>query len=145
MKPSASRSFPFHDPHARVDQGQHRAGEGDLVQPGRVIHIPEQLVDGLWDFGLYGCAVWLTLFLLLAVIAMSTFLSELTSNTAQVATMLPLPAAFARAAGVRPYILLVPCTRAASAVFMKPVGTPPNAIVSGTGLVTIGNICRASF
>ena len=59
--------------------------------------------------------------------------------------MVPLLAALAPAVGVHPYMLIIPCTLAASAAFMMPVGTPPNAIVFGTGLVTIGNMCRAGF
>jgi sodium-dependent dicarboxylate transporter 2/3/5 len=105
------------------------------VEHNGVAEYLSSLADGLRG--------WPTLLLLLAVVAMTTFLSELTSNTAQVATMLPLLAAFAPAAGVHPYMLIVPCTLAASAAFMMPVGTPPNAIVFGTGLLTIGDMCRA--
>ncbi len=82
---------------------------------------------------------------LLAVIALTVFMSELTSNTAQVATMLPILAALAPALGVPPAMLLVPCTLAASLAFMMPVGTPPNAIVFGTGLVTIPDMVKAGF
>ena len=46
---------------------------------------------------------------------------------------------------MHPYLLIVPCTFAASAAFMMPVGTPPNAIVFGTGLIRIGEMCRAGF
>ncbi len=85
------------------------------------------------------------LLVLLAVIALTTFLSELTSNTAQVATMVPLLAAIGPAVGVSPEVLVVACALAASAAFMMPVGTPPNAIVFGTGLLTIGQMARAGF
>jgi sodium-dependent dicarboxylate transporter 2/3/5 len=81
----------------------------------------------------------------LAIVALTTFASELTSNTAQVALMLPLLAAAAPAMGVPPALLLIPCTLAASLAFMMPVGTPPNAIVFGTGLVTVPQMCRAGF
>jgi sodium-dependent dicarboxylate transporter 2/3/5 len=79
----------------------------------------------------------------LAIVAITTFMSELTSNTAQVATMLPIVAALAPVLGVPPALLLVPVTLAASLAFMMPVGTPPNAIVFGTGLVTIPDMIRA--
>ncbi|MBM3346119.1 MAG: anion transporter, partial [Betaproteobacteria bacterium] len=85
------------------------------------------------------------LLILLAVVALTTFMSELTSNTAQVATLVPLLAALAPAAGVHPYLLIVHRTFAASAAFMMPVGAPPNAIVFGTGLIGIGDMCRAGF
>jgi len=92
--------------------------------------------------GLGGAPIVLVVF---AVVALTTFMSEVTSNTAQVATMLPILAALAPALGVPPALLLVPCTLAASLAFMMPVGTPPNAIVFGTGLVTIPDMIRAGF
>jgi sodium-dependent dicarboxylate transporter 2/3/5 len=57
--------------------------------------------------------------------------------------MLPIVAALAPALGVPPPLLLIPVTMAASLAFMMPVGTPPNAIVFGTGLVTIPDMVRA--
>ncbi len=80
-----------------------------------------------------------------AIVAITTFASELTSNTAQVALMLPLLAAAAPGLGVPPALLLVPCTLAASLAFMMPVGTPPNAIVFGTGLVRVPQMVRAGL
>ena len=81
----------------------------------------------------------------LAIVAITTFASELTSNTAQVALMLPLLAAAAPGLGVPPALLLIPCTLAASLAFMMPVGTPPNAIVFGTGLVKVPQMVRAGL
>ncbi len=92
-----------------------------------------------------GFGGWPIIGVILAIAALTTFSSELTSNTAQVATMLPLLAAIAPGLGVHPALLLVPCTLSASAAFMMPVGTPPNAIVFGTGLLTIPQMCRAGF
>ncbi len=79
------------------------------------------------------------------VVAVTTFASELTSNTAQVALMLPLLAGAAPGLGVHPGLLLIPCTFAASLAFMMPVGTPPNAIVFGTGMVKIQQMIRAGI
>lgn len=92
-----------------------------------------------------GWGGWPVLAVIVAVALLTTFSSELTSNTAQVATMLPLLAAIAPSLGVHPALLLIPCTLAASAAFMMPVGTPPNAIVFGTGLLTIPQMCKAGF
>ncbi len=92
-----------------------------------------------------GLGGWPVLAVILMIAALTTFTSELTSNTAQVATMLPLLAAIAPGLAVHPALLLIPCTLAASAAFMMPVGTPPNAIVFGTGLVTIPQMCKAGF
>jgi len=71
------------------------------------------------------------------VLAITVFLSELTSNTAQAATMIPLLAAMAAGLGLDPELLIIACALGASCAFMMPVGTPPNAIAFGTGLVTM--------
>jgi sodium-dependent dicarboxylate transporter 2/3/5 len=92
--------------------------------------------------GLAGWPMWAVL---LATIAIMVFMSELTSNTAQVATMLPILAALAPVLGVPPAMLLVPATIAASCAFMMPVGTPPNAIVFGTGLVRMPQMIKAGI
>lgn len=83
------------------------------------------------------------LLLLLAITAMTVFLSELTSNTAQVATMVPVLAAMAPVLGMNPYVLILACTLGASSAYMMPVGTPPNAIVFGTGLVRMPQMMKA--
>jgi sodium-dependent dicarboxylate transporter 2/3/5 len=85
------------------------------------------------------------LLLLLAIATMTVFLSELTSNTAQVATMVPVLAAMAPVLGMNPYVLIIACTLAASSAYMMPVGTPPNAIVFGTGLVRMPQMMKAGF
>lgn len=85
----------------------------------------------------------------LLVIALVTaavvFLTELTSNTATAATLLPVLAALAPGLGLEPYLLLVPATLAASCAFMMPVATPPNAIVFGSGLVDVPQMARAGL
>jgi sodium-dependent dicarboxylate transporter 2/3/5 len=83
------------------------------------------------------------LLLLLAITTMTVFLSELTSNTAQVATMMPVLAAMAPMLGMNPYALIIACTLGASSAYMMPVGTPPNAIVFGTGLVRMPQMMKA--
>lgn len=92
-----------------------------------------------------GFAGWPMFVVVVTVIALMVFMSELTSNTAQVATMLPILAALAPVLGVPPALLLLPATIAASCAFMMPVGTPPNAIVFGTGLVRMPQMIRAGF
>jgi sodium-dependent dicarboxylate transporter 2/3/5 len=85
------------------------------------------------------------LVVLLVIVSMTVFLSELTSNTAQVSTMVPVLAAMAPALGMSPYVLIFACTLAASSAYMMPVGTPPNAIVFGTGLVRLPQMMKAGF
>jgi solute carrier family 13 (sodium-dependent dicarboxylate transporter), member 2/3/5 len=92
-----------------------------------------------------GFTGWPIAAVVVVVITLMVFMSELTSNTAQVATMLPILAALAPVLGVPPALLLLPATIAASCAFMMPVGTPPNAIVFGTGLVRMPQMMKAGF
>lgn len=86
-----------------------------------------------------------TLLLVMAVIALVIFLTELTSNTATTATFIPILAALSPVFDLHPYMLIVPAAIAASCAFMLPVATPPNAIVFGSGHVTIQQMIRAGF
>jgi sodium-dependent dicarboxylate transporter 2/3/5 len=86
---------------------------------------------------------------MLVIIAATTtlviFLTELTSNTATTSMALPVFTGIALGLGQDPLLLLVPLTIAASCAFMLPVGTPPNAIVFGSGLVSIPQMARAGL
>ena len=73
------------------------------------------------------------------------FLTELTSNTATATTFLPVLGSLAVGIGVDPLLLLVPATLAASCAFMMPVATPPNAIVFGSGAISIRQMLRAGL
>jgi len=88
---------------------------------------------------------WGIVVLVVAAVTLVVFLTELTSNLATTATLLPVMGAIAIQAGVPPLILTVPITIAASCAFMLPVATPPNAIVFATGTVTIPQMIRAGF
>ena len=59
--------------------------------------------------------------------------------------ILPVMAAFAISLNIHPYALMVPCAMAANCAFMLPVGTPPNAIMFGTGKVTIMGMVKTGF
>ena len=76
---------------------------------------------------------------------MIVFLTELTSNTATTATFVPILLAVANGLGLAPVMLILPAAFAASCAFMLPVATPPNAIVFGSGLVTIAQMARAGL
>jgi sodium-dependent dicarboxylate transporter 2/3/5 len=83
--------------------------------------------------------------MVIIVTAIVVFLTELASNTATVATFVPILAAVAPSLGVSPYLLIVPATIAASCGFMLPAGTPPNALVFGSGYIRIAQMIRAGF
>jgi sodium-dependent dicarboxylate transporter 2/3/5 len=70
------------------------------------------------------------------------FLTEVTSNTAITVLLMPILAPAGVAAGIDPAMLMVPAAMAASYGFMMPVGTPPNAIVFGTGMVPMTRMAR---
>lgn len=80
--------------------------------------------------------------LLLILIAAINFLTEITSNLATTAMMLPILAPLALGVDVHPYLLMVGATVAASCAFMLPVATPPNAVVFGSGYLKIYEMAR---
>ena len=73
------------------------------------------------------------------------FLTEITSNVATTSMLMPVFAAAAIPLGVHPYALMVPATLAATCAFMLPVATPPNAVVFGSGYLTIPDMVRAGL
>lgn len=80
-----------------------------------------------------------------AVILFTIFLTELTSNTALAALMVPIFFAIAGQMGIMPAALILPLAIAASCSFMMPVGTPPNALVYATGMVPQRRMIRVGF
>ena len=93
--------------------------------------------------GLSGLGGWPPMLVTFTSVALIILLTELTSNTATAAAFLPVLAALAAAVGRAPMELLVPATLAASCAFMLPVATPPNAIVYGSGELTVPQMARA--
>ncbi|MGD8478338.1 MAG: DASS family sodium-coupled anion symporter [Burkholderiales bacterium] len=83
--------------------------------------------------------------IVMAMITVLIFLTELTSNTATTAAFLPVVAALAISLGEHPLLLVVPAALAASCAFMLPVATPPNAIVFASGQLAIGQMARAGI
>lgn len=80
--------------------------------------------------------------MVLIVTATVVFLTELTSNTATAAAFMPIMASVAIGIGQNPLLLAVPAALAASCAFMLPVATPPNAIIYGSGELTIPQMAR---
>lgn len=107
-------------------------------------------------FGDTGLAIWigeqltdlknLPLFVLLLILVTAVnFLTEVTSNLATTAMLLPILAPMAVAMNIHPYLLLVAATLAASCAFMLPVATPPNAVVFGSGHLRISDMTKAGI
>ena len=85
---------------------------------------------------------WPILLVLVCTVSLIVMLTEITSNTATTAAFLPILAAVAIGFGESPFLLTVPATLGASCAFMLPVATPPNAIVYGSGLLSIPQMSR---
>ncbi len=73
------------------------------------------------------------------------FLTEITSNLATTAMLLPILAPIAESIDVHPFLLMISATIAASCAFMLPVATPPNAVVFGSGILKISDMTRAGL
>jgi len=86
-----------------------------------------------------------TLIMILLVCLMLTFLTEVTSNTAITTLFMPILAAAAVATNIHPLLLMIPASMSASCAFMLPVATPPNAIIFGSGNVTIPQMAKTGF
>lgn len=80
--------------------------------------------------------------ILLLVVTLLILLSNVTSNTGTISMMLPVVASLAAAMSVHPFGIMIAATTAVSFVFMLPVGTPPNAVVFGSGHVTISQMAK---
>lgn len=83
--------------------------------------------------------------LLLILITIVNFLTELTSNIATTAILLPVLVSLAPVLGVHPYYLMIAATLAASCAFMLPVATPPNAVVFGSGYLEMADMVKKGF
>jgi sodium-dependent dicarboxylate transporter 2/3/5 len=80
--------------------------------------------------------------LLLGICLLVTFLTEMTSNTATTNVLMPILGAAATASNLDPILLMIPAAMSASCAFMLPVATIPNAVVFGTGEITVGKMAR---
>ena len=86
---------------------------------------------------------WPIFWVVVLISALILLLTEVNSNTATVSTFLPIVAAMAEGMNVDPLLLVIPITLVASCAFMLPIATPPNAVVFGSGCVTLPQMVRA--
>ncbi len=84
--------------------------------------------------------LWAMMFLAVSITAL---VSELTSNIASTAILLPMFAAVAEGCDIAPLLMIIPATIGASFAFMMPVATPPNALVFASGEINISHMCKA--
>jgi sodium-dependent dicarboxylate transporter 2/3/5 len=80
--------------------------------------------------------------LVLTVCLLMTFLTELTSNTASTILIMPILASVALVNDLDPLVVMLPAALSASCAFMLPVATAPNAVVFGTGYLTVPKMVR---
>ncbi|GIT74316.1 MAG: SLC13 family permease [Candidatus Neomarinimicrobiota bacterium] len=83
--------------------------------------------------------------LVMIIITMLVFLTELTSNTGSAEIFLPILAAIAVQLKVNPLFFMIPATIACSFAFMIPVATPPNALIFGTNRIDIKDMARTGI
>ncbi len=83
--------------------------------------------------------------LVLIITVVSMFVSELMSNIAQVIVFAPVIGGIADAMNMSPLLLGIPMALAASCASMMPMGTPPNAIVFGSGQITLWQMVKAGL
>jgi sodium-dependent dicarboxylate transporter 2/3/5 len=111
------------------------------------------LAKGFVDTGL---AIWIgskltilkdlpLIILILCLVTVVNFLTEITSNLATTAMLLPVLATMSSQVNIHPFILMVGATVAASCAFMLPVATPPNAVVFGAGYLRIPDMVNKGF
>ena len=108
------------------------------------------LASGIKSSGLSGQAASLLngvgtlhiLGMIFAICLLMTFLTELTSNTASTILMMPILGAVALSNDLDPKFLMLPAALSASCAFMLPVATAPNAVVFGSGYLTVPKMVR---
>jgi sodium-dependent dicarboxylate transporter 2/3/5 len=83
--------------------------------------------------------------LLVVVVVLAVFASEVLSNLAMVSIFVPLIGKIALDLGLPAEDLAIPLTLGASLAFMMPIGTPPNAIVFSSGYLHVGQMVRYGF
>jgi sodium-dependent dicarboxylate transporter 2/3/5 len=99
------------------------------------------LAEGVLS-GAQGAPAWLVL---AGVVAFVVFLTELVSNTASAALLLPIFVPMAATLGLPTQSAAVAIAVAASCAFMLPVATPPNAIVFASEQVSQATMMRCGL
>ena len=94
---------------------------------------------------LYGLNTFSIIMIVLSIVFVVNFLTEITSNLATVSMILPILATLSITLGLHPFVIMISATIAASCAFMLPVATPPNAVVFGSGYLRIKDMIKTGF
>lgn len=86
--------------------------------------------------------IWMTI---AAVCFLLTFLTEFATNVVVVSVILPVLAKASLDLEIDPRLLMLPAAASASCAFMLPIGTPPNAIVFSSGVLSMGDMAKKGF
>lgn len=105
------------------------------LEDAGIISTLANLVPQSWPY-------WIVLVLL---VALALYLTEVMSNVALVGVLIPVLVGIAHGIKVHPLYLTIPATLASSCAFMLPMATPPNAIVFGSGKITMAQMFIAGF
>lgn len=100
---------------------------------------------GWVGFELAGLAALPTLLLVILITAFVIFITEVMSNVATAATLMPILGATALSSGLDVELIALPIAMAASCAFMLPTATGPNAVVFASDQVTLPIMVRAGF
>lgn len=117
-------------------------GGGFCIAKGFQVSGLDQEIGAALSPLLEGTSDWI---IILVVALFISFLTELTSNTATTAVLLPVLAATAASAKLNPMMVMMPATIAASAAFMMPAATPPNAVVFSSRRISVPQMFRTGF
>jgi sodium-dependent dicarboxylate transporter 2/3/5 len=82
---------------------------------------------------------------MLLVVTLVNFLTEVTSNLATTAMLLPILSPVALSFDMHPFLVMFAVTLSASCAFMLPVATPPNAIVFGSNYLKVSDMVKKGF
>jgi sodium-dependent dicarboxylate transporter 2/3/5 len=107
-----------------------------FIQSGLAAAIVESLAL------IHGLPIVLLLFIVALGVSLAT---EVSSNTAMAAVLMPIMAVTAISVGVNPVILMLTAAVCASMAFMLPVATPPNAVAFGSGYISAKDLLRSGW
>ena len=97
---------------------------------------------GVWMSGLQGLPLPLVL---IGVATATVIVSELASNAATASMGMPIAVSLAQALGQPPLMVMLVVGLSASVGYALPMATPPNAIVFGSGELTVRDMARAGL